>query len=324
MEMLKSSASPTSQTLNSSRIVAELWFSDGTIIVENGESMFKLYSGLLARKSSVFRDMLTFPQPDGDGGVQTVRLYDSTEALTAFFKAIFDPEFFEPPPSKTDLDTIGNILRLSTKYNTQYLRKRALLHIETTYPSLLTAWNRRDADRTIPAIVYSPFAVLPLVREFELSWALPAVLYCLCSHSVSQILDGVYWCEQPISINAEDQKRILVGRAELVHLQNNLSLACLRQPSYPDCISSSECTERRRKWLNVVSGWDIADPLDCLIENMDNALKMDLCLGCFTQLKSNYYEEAQMEIWDQLPRIFGLSPWADLLALKEEAMSFEW
>ena len=70
----------------------ELWFSDGSIVVENGESIFKLYTGLLARKSSVFRDMLTFPQPDGNEETKTVRLYDSTEALTAFFKAIFDPE----------------------------------------------------------------------------------------------------------------------------------------------------------------------------------------------------------------------------------------
>ncbi|KIK63020.1 hypothetical protein GYMLUDRAFT_163806 [Collybiopsis luxurians FD-317 M1] len=319
--MLVSPASTPLSLPTSLCVVSELWFNDGNIILENEDSTFKVYSGLLARKSSVFKDMFTFPQPAGKEETPTVRLYDSTEALTAFLKAILDPEFFEAPPSATELSIVGGILRLSGKYDTQFLRLRALRHIESTYPSSLDGWKSRDAHRTIPPIVYTPFAVLPLIREFELCWALPAVLYCLCSHSVPQIHDGVEWCERKITINADDRRRVLVGRAELVHLQNHLSLACLRQSPHPDCTSPSDCAEQRRKWLNLISEWDIADPLDCLNENMDG-LKSDLCLACFTQSKCKF-EEAQVEIWERLPQIFGLSSWTELNALKEEAMNVQ-
>lgn len=175
--------------------------------------------------------------------------------------------FFEPPPSTTDLNIVGGILRLSAKYDVPFLRKRALLHLGTTYPSTLEAWKHRDTCRSIPPIDNTPFAVLPLVREFDLVWALPAVLYCLCSYTVSQIHDGVEWRDKHVTLNPEDRRRVLVGRAELVHLQNKLTTRFLRQPPHEDCTSPIDCTEQRRKWLNEVAAWDVADPLDASLVN---------------------------------------------------------
>jgi hypothetical protein len=303
------------------RVVADLWYTDGNIILETESSSFKVYSGILAQKSSVFRDMLSLPQPTETcpKDVPTVRLYDSAEELTWFLKAILDPEFFESPPAPTDLNVIGGILRLSLKYDVPYLQKRALLHLESTYPSTLGAWKCRDLQRTIPPIINTPFAVLPLVREFELTWILPAVLYCLCSYTVPQIYDGVTWRQRHITISPEDRRRVLVGRAELVHLQNNLSLGCLRISPHTHCISPSKCIEHRRRWLNHVSTWDMADPLDCLDKSMDD-IKADLCLACYNQSKI-VLEEVQSEIWNKLPQIFGLSSWEVLESLKNEAMN---
>ncbi|KAJ4477208.1 hypothetical protein J3R30DRAFT_3483321 [Lentinula aciculospora] len=315
---MDTSSTPLSTSGNSPHIVSDLWYSDGNLILETEDSSFKVYSGLLAQKSSVFRDMFTFPQPTGNENVPSVRLFDSTEDLTWFLKAILDPEFFEPPPSQTDLSIVGGILRLSRKYDVQFLRKRALLHVQSTYPSNLNAWKRRETHRSIPPIDNSPFAILPLVREFELDWALPAVLYCLCSYDITQIVDGVNFKTQPITLDEEDKRKVLIGRAELVHLQTKLSFACLRSTPHPDCPSPVDCAEQFRKWLNHVSSWNIADPLDYLDENWDT-LEGDLCLACFTRLKSDT-EETQREIWGQLPQIFGLPLWAELKELEGQAM----
>ncbi|KAE9394434.1 hypothetical protein BT96DRAFT_923558 [Gymnopus androsaceus JB14] len=314
-------AANSSSDADSSRlIVSDLWYSDGNLIIETADSLFKVYSGLLAQKSSVFRDMFSFPQPNENArDIPTVRLFDQSDELTWFLKAILDPEFFEPPPSTSDLSIVGGILRLSAKYDVSFLRKRALLHLGTTYPSTLTAWKRRDIHRSIPPLDNTPFAVLPLVREFDITWALPAVLYCLCSYTVPQIYDGVDWRERHITINPEDRRRVLVGRAELVYLQTKLSARFLRHSPHSDCTSPSECIEQRRKWLNEASGWDVADPLDYLDVNWDS-LEADLCLACFTQSRSDT-EETQREIWDKLPLIFGLPSWTELKMLEEEAMN---
>ncbi|GAW04678.1 hypothetical protein LENED_006484 [Lentinula edodes] len=103
---MDTSSTPFTTSTKSPQIVSDLWFSDGNLILETENSLFKVYSGLLVRKSSVFRDMFTFPQPNDHKDVPTVRLYDSTEELTWFLKAILDPEFFEPPPSTTDLSIV--------------------------------------------------------------------------------------------------------------------------------------------------------------------------------------------------------------------------
>ncbi|KAJ7689810.1 hypothetical protein B0H17DRAFT_936768, partial [Mycena rosella] len=43
--------------------------------------------------------------------------------------------FLEPRPSKADLDVVISILHLSNKYDVDYLRRRALGHLSSLYPT---------------------------------------------------------------------------------------------------------------------------------------------------------------------------------------------
>ncbi|KAJ6592203.1 hypothetical protein DFH09DRAFT_1306096 [Mycena vulgaris] len=60
--------------------------------------------GDFERKSSVFADMFTFPQPSSDmetmQGSPVVILHDDPAEMEVFLKAIFDSEFFIPPRRK--------------------------------------------------------------------------------------------------------------------------------------------------------------------------------------------------------------------------------
>lgn len=74
----------------------DVWFEDGNLILQTDDALFRVYSGLLAARSSVFRDMLAFPQPP-DGNLThencpVVRIYDSTKDVHFFLNAIFDSE----------------------------------------------------------------------------------------------------------------------------------------------------------------------------------------------------------------------------------------
>lgn len=45
---------------------SDIWFDDGNIILQAGGHQFRVYRGLLARHSPVFKDMFAIPQPAGN------------------------------------------------------------------------------------------------------------------------------------------------------------------------------------------------------------------------------------------------------------------
>jgi hypothetical protein len=85
--------------------VQTLWFEDGNLIIKARLSLFRVYRGILAAQSVVFKDMLSFPQPSESETVEgcpVVVLQDSAEDALVFFRAIFDSGFvaFRVPMQK--------------------------------------------------------------------------------------------------------------------------------------------------------------------------------------------------------------------------------
>jgi hypothetical protein len=76
--------------------VHDLWFTTDTIIVIRVENkIFRVSGGILAARSTVFNDMIAFPQPKSGetetmDGSPVVRLHDSAEDVEAFLRAIYD------------------------------------------------------------------------------------------------------------------------------------------------------------------------------------------------------------------------------------------
>lgn len=70
----------------------DVWFEDGTIILEAERTQFKVFKGMLAANSTVFSDMFVVGSyPDGSDmaeGCPVVHLYDSPLDLMHFLKAI--------------------------------------------------------------------------------------------------------------------------------------------------------------------------------------------------------------------------------------------
>jgi hypothetical protein len=77
--------------------VHDLWFSDGSLVVRAENSIFRVSGVVLAARSSVFQDMLSFPQPglgqtevESIDGVPIVVLYDLAVEVEPFLRAIYD------------------------------------------------------------------------------------------------------------------------------------------------------------------------------------------------------------------------------------------
>ena len=77
------------------RRMESLWFEDGNIIIQAGSIQYRVYRGILAKHSPVFKDMLAFPQPPDSelfDGCPVVRLPDPEVEVTLFLRALYDPQ----------------------------------------------------------------------------------------------------------------------------------------------------------------------------------------------------------------------------------------
>ncbi|KAJ7639622.1 hypothetical protein DFH06DRAFT_1478356 [Mycena polygramma] len=88
--------------------VGQLWFSTDAVILRAQDRIFRVFVAILKEKSTVFADMLTFPQPPSADtetmdGVPVVTVHDDPAEMEVFLKAIFDSAFFMPPGLKTTL-----------------------------------------------------------------------------------------------------------------------------------------------------------------------------------------------------------------------------
>ncbi|KAJ7494255.1 hypothetical protein B0H11DRAFT_1858006 [Mycena galericulata] len=255
---------------NLPRHVEDLWFEDGNIVIQAGNSQFRVYRGVLAARSSVFKDMLSVPQsPESElvDGCPLVRLTDSEMEVEVFLKALFLPEFFMPFPSATTFDVATGCLRLSHKYGVDYLRRRALVHLSSVYHSKLSTRDiaehyLSDSHPVLPPNIMSlnwPFDepgesheiyAVEVFREVDALWLLPYAFYNLSwafnrSKVDTDVFHGGDYIGIPIGLSMRDQESFLQGHAIQSHYAIKI-LSFLTDPfDIEGCTSPAECAIAR-------------------------------------------------------------------------------
>lgn len=223
--------------------------------------------------------------------------------------------FFEPPPSHTELSIVESILRLSLKYDVQYLKRRALSHLNSTFPTTLAGWKSREKTRTIPPVDNTPFAAFGIARTFQLDWLLPSILYCISSHPIEKILDHAIFADEEISFNWPDKRMCIMGRQKLLVMQaqNAMQLTRIANDPVEGC-NGSDCPTTRSRCAESLCSLDMAGFLDYLEENVDSYAE-DICATCRAAFKETYTQAIQ-QMWNDLPSMFSLPGWQDLLKTK--------
>ncbi|KAJ7121930.1 hypothetical protein C8R46DRAFT_974692 [Mycena filopes] len=306
-----------------------LWFKDCGLVIRAGNVVFGISGEILASKSPIFRDMLRIPQPaNGETleGCPVVSLPDDPVDTTVFLRAIFDSEFFEPYPAETDFESIHGVLKLSNKYLVDYLRKRALLHLSSRYPTSLEGWFgstpsswRIESDLLIP--------VINLAREVSALWILPSLFYSLCMstpHHFRQLARGVtFRGEKPSALSPHDLELFLEGS----HAQRECASAMLQFLWFPEhlhgCTTYARCygtrtAERKyREGLLYELGYQ---PLELWGEDEWRQLPPAICPMCVERMKATH-RQALQGFWDDLPLKYSLPCWEDLEQMKEAALA---
>ena len=91
---------PQARATHESTRVEDIWLSDGSLVVRAEKSIFRFSGAVLAARSSVFQDMLSFHRP-GPGqrqverieGVPVLVLYDLAVEVEPFLRALYDSKW---------------------------------------------------------------------------------------------------------------------------------------------------------------------------------------------------------------------------------------
>ncbi|KAJ7110262.1 hypothetical protein C8R43DRAFT_1042478 [Mycena crocata] len=301
-----------------------LWYEDGSLIIQAEHTIFRVSRGILATQSPVFRDMLSLPTPkDAEmmDGCPFVHLPDTAADVTVFLKALLYYDFFEPHPAPTTFDIIAGVLRMSHKYEVEALRKRALMHISSAYPTTLREWERLH-DEGLPEwsaeLQWSYFPLIFLSRQLSLDWILPTAFYEVCRvASVEEII-------QCTGLESKDKVRCLEASSQLEATVTTKILDFLWSPFLINgCTSQRACTDARFSKRREAELWRqraISEAVEFQALDIWNKedwyrLQETVCDVCLSTMKQTH-KRARQKFWDELPEMFGLPDWTALEVMK--------
>ncbi|KAF7359023.1 hypothetical protein MSAN_01243000 [Mycena sanguinolenta] len=286
--------------------VEELWFSDGSLVVQAEQSLFRVSGAVLAARSSVFNDMLGVAQPAATetiDGCPMVSLPDSAEDVTCFFRAIFDSSFFEPYPSKVSFENALSITRLSHKYAVDYLLRRALVHLSYEFPTTLSAFDELPNERSTDFrdvvqkhdFIKPIVAVIHLSRQVNALWMLPVAFYKLAASSKS-IIQKVLRCKMFKTHAAglcDDDKFVFLTSSVLLGGLENKAMGFLHSTdTSAKCKGGKRCGLARLTALthiqNSIEESVGPEPLDTAVAPIATIVSMTLMTRLVSQFGTNF------------------------------------
>lgn len=246
-----------------------------------------------------------------------------------------------PFPTTTTFNTIKGCLRLANKYGVDYIFERALSHLSSGYDTTLSRWDKDllcegDSDDSrlekiswdIPGEFTYRILVIELIREVNALWLLPDAFYCLgidFKGLRNEIIHGGTYADEPTSLSAQDQEAFFNG----YELQTRDTTTVMRFLSYPrdiqGCTTPTVCHRERLAAIDNFRGRLSSNPAIPLgiWRSTDWALLKDVCPTCRAVLEMTYRADRQA-VWDKLPQIYGLPPWAELEKMKVAAIGTHW
>ncbi|KAJ7165528.1 hypothetical protein C8R43DRAFT_1061459 [Mycena crocata] len=330
-----------------------LWFEDGNIVIQAGNVQFRVYCGLLEARSSVFKEMFSFPRPavcELVDGCPLVRLPNPAMDVTVFLKALFDHHsgrFFKPYPLQTEFSTILGCLRLGIEYGVDSLRLRALIHLSSRYYTKLSdldecdeglapvtkkaSWKLPGVTRKGPSDPWvARIQVIQLAREADAPWILPHAFFDLsCIFSTLAEHDPVVFHDAVSNgisalLSAQDRQAFLRGHN--VQTKNTITQLFPFLVSHPfyidDCSSPLRCAEERSRVFTGLVRHHVHVRFPLSFWDQEDWDELEVCHTCLVALKQTL-QEARQKFWDELPGIYELPPWTDLEELRTAAIGDE-
>ncbi|GJJ09972.1 hypothetical protein Clacol_004197 [Clathrus columnatus] len=295
----------------------DLYLPDGTIVLLADTTVFRVYGGLLAKRSDVFQGLMESSQylpADGEvyDGCPLVQLQDDAKDVAHFLNATMGGQPMPYPIASA-------ILRLSSKYMVQSLRQQAIRHfgriIPPSYDELNKVEKYSQVFGTNPSDRPHPFQLLSLFRECQLAWYLPWQYYVVCAYGIEELVEGAIMSNgKKIHLDAFDSQVAILGWNTLCTMSRNIRKLTIVS-SAQKCQAKSPCNDTMRLvWMGQAAGPIDSEALsqwDWLASLTGKTITWRPCKAC-TQVWLMSERDARAAVWLKLPSIFKLPDWESL------------
>ncbi|KAH9932308.1 uncharacterized protein B0H18DRAFT_1137503 [Fomitopsis serialis] len=292
----------------------KFWYLDGNIILLAQNIGFKVYKGLLAEQSEVFRDLFTLPQPSEAQSVEdcpTVHLSDTAQDLRALLSVMIHGRKYASV-DEAQFEDIAAWVRMSHKYNIQDLLVDAMKRLKQYFPD-------KFADfKDDPHAVQRQHAIVAvnLARLTDTATMVPPALYYCCTLDSRTLLrgsarsDGTVDCLAP-----EDLERCIQGKAELAG-QAALCLSRICRPTVSSrCATPTACGVTMIRLHDILAiGAQCVGSTDALLtwrRDIERELRDHLELSCICRACRDMMLERDVaereRVWQELPSLFELA-----------------
>ncbi|KAJ7292220.1 hypothetical protein C8J57DRAFT_1492710 [Mycena rebaudengoi] len=293
----------------------DFWFTDGNIVLNVENTIYRVYRGLLCSRSNVFMDTFSIPQPAGDSSLQmfdgcpVVQLHDKAVDFTPFLKALHQCQ--SAPIS--NFEELSAILRLSDKYDVPALRDAMISILSAMYPFSLDAWVKRTPPPGYQKRPFEDFYILNLARRFDIRHILPGVMYEVSRYGMELIYSGVPDVSVSVDIMDEvDRKKIILAVPGLLLAQRRIYGCLVRVYRVEDCVDRHDCDAERFQTLADILALD-DQTMNLFDPDYVRNLRPALCAACLEDVKTSC-DFARYGLWATLPRVFDLAAtWEELL-----------
>ncbi|EKM54767.1 uncharacterized protein PHACADRAFT_258837 [Phanerochaete carnosa HHB-10118-sp] len=312
----------------------EVWYDDGNVVLQAGDTLFKVYRGVLSRESPFFRDMFSLPQSDAAtaecyDGCPIIPVHDKPVEMKKFLTATHNYEYHFN--GRFDCIDYVAILKLASKYQAETLRRRVVETLQYVYPDTLDGFDKaRIAGWHFPAthplhkLSLNDFsthvAVINLGTERGASVLLPSAMLRVLVRGIDSIVNG----EQSTQLDAQSRDTLLSALPALSLLARQHTFEVLFRDACglsDQCMQIDYCDRTRRQLVRTLENPSLAHMISPFhILGFGNKSKhiQNLCPDCRTALKK-CYDAGRKLAWEKLPAVFKLPEWDELRRLARES-----
>ncbi|RPD72815.1 hypothetical protein L226DRAFT_546843 [Lentinus tigrinus ALCF2SS1-7] len=288
----------------------EFWYEDGNIILVARDFEFRVFKGILADHSPVFKDMFSLPQPSESATAPcpVVDVTDTPEDLRHLLRVYMLKSGSSPfVPEDPSFDMISATIRLGYKYQVSNLVQHSVNYLKMYYTRDFQVFSKRRPSYWPPSFrAEHAIGVVNLARLIGEHTLLP-VAFLICCTLGKDIVKGFKredgsWEQltlDDIGICFEAKGRLVGRRADASNVVFNFQLMT-------SCEKPKRCpTELRRVLDTAASAWAVPDPFDSILLQFSKDIRASLCPSCWeTVQKIDDIERSEM--WKHLPGFFGL------------------
>ncbi|KAF5375824.1 hypothetical protein D9757_011187 [Collybiopsis confluens] len=227
------------------------WLYDGSIVLWQENSLFRVHQTVLANSSEIFSTLFTLPQSTNDvqefiEGCPIVMLHDRAQDFQDLLNALYNPSHFDDFPADAELNTIldfiSGILRLATKYMIQSLRRKCISLFTRTLPATLEECDGRASRGPLTSKHLRSDVIMRAIRlaqETDVPTVLPYASYCLARLPSRRILEqrpgDISW-QQKTEFLMRSRSKPTYGMAYLGSLEASASATTVHPVDRIECL----------------------------------------------------------------------------------------